>query len=179
MSKRWRPKPASGIPARGYSRKPFVADNDAAVRHGAHSEKLVGPEANKRLRALLDDLPWLKRPEFVRAAAALARIEAKTDLIVAWLEDNGVLDEKGEPRAAAEFWRRLESLALRARETLGLSPSAYAQTAADLAAARQDDGDGIRSEARIELRRRIDQLADRRAQIRRGSAPRGDGERSD
>ena len=55
--------PASGIPARGYSRRTFVERNDAAVTHGAYSIVGINEEAGQvwmaRVAATYPSCVWL------------------------------------------------------------------------------------------------------------------------
>ena len=114
------------VAARNYTWPPFEPGNDAALKHGARSDRFLEPI----VAALLDDLcevaPWCTVGAFRRAAEAWARAEARCILIHRWLDEHGLLDDKGEPRPAVATLEKSERTAANARSRLGLDPSAWA-----------------------------------------------------
>ena len=139
--------PASGIeakgagrggPARDYSWEPFELGNEAAVRHGAWSERRVAPLADQARTRLLDVAPWLASPAFAPAVEAWARAEARVALVDTYVAEQGPLDENGKPRPAIELLIRLERLALTLRQAVGLDPASRARIERDLAAGVHD-----------------------------------------
>src|SRR5207249_6578202 len=73
-------RPGQGGPRRGYTWPPFEPGNTAAVRHGAHSERLVAPLAEQVRADLLAAAPWLESAAFESAVAAWSRVEAQVGL---------------------------------------------------------------------------------------------------
>ncbi len=129
----------SGQPKRGYSWEPFAVDNEAAVTHGAHSERRWRPLAESLLDLARQDAPWLARPAFRWSAEAWATAEAKAHLIDAWLEEQateelpGALDDGGV-RSAALFAERLHARAESLRSRLALDLTSFSRIFATFAA---------------------------------------------
>lgn len=129
-------------PARGYSWPPFEPGNLAALRHGARSERMVRPIADRLAAELATAAPWATQPAFAAEVQAWAWAEARCVLLRAWLDEHGLLDDEGEPRPAAGELARAEASASKARANLGLSPRAWAQLRAAMAAGDHGD-DGL------------------------------------
>lgn len=126
-------------PARGTgTRPPFEAGNIAALRHGAHHPPTVAKAAKVARLDVLQAAPWLAAPEYADAVAALARTEGRIRLVDTWLNEHGVLDNKGKPRPAADLVVRLERQASDMRDRLGLSPLARARLGRDVASTQVD-----------------------------------------
>jgi len=131
-----------GEPARGYTREPFAPGHEKSTKHGAYSPRRWKPLADRLAAELLTERPWLA--DHTRTVTALARTEARIELIAAWLDEHGDLDEHGIPRPAGDQLGKLEGLALKLRTELALSPLALARLIGALsssaAAASTPDG---------------------------------------
>lgn len=62
-------------------------------------------------------------------------------LVTDWLDDHGILDERGNPRPAANYLERLEVRAANARARLGLDPLSLAKLLGTLTATAVASGD--------------------------------------
>ncbi len=136
-------------PARGYSWEPFREGNTASRRHGAYSEREIGPLAAEIQRAHVERAPWLRPEAFRGAVLALARAESVCELLWCDLVENGVVDEDGAPRTATNALDRWEARAARLRADLGLNPRAWANLLRDFSAATTDPTEGIDELRRI------------------------------
>lgn len=152
------------------SRPPFEPGNDVAVTHGALSPRRVAPLAAAAVERLRAVAPWAAdRPAFLGSVESLAWCEAQLELVRAYLDDVGLLDGDGQPRAVCNLLDRLEGRAARLRDALGLSPMALAKllgTLATVAVAGHDD-DGL-AHLKAEGRRIIEAR-------RLAAVPEGDG----
>jgi hypothetical protein len=97
------------LPRRGYTWPPFAEGNLVASTHGGRSERRFLPLAEKIAGALLDQLDDVTLADQLDAYA-WATTEAKRQLVDEWLDEDGQLDEKHDPRAAAEYAIRLARL---------------------------------------------------------------------
>jgi len=148
---------------RGYSWPPFAAGNEAAVTHGANSERRVGPLAERIARELLEDPatpPHVREPVFAASVEAWAHTEAVVRLIRAWLAERDLMaglaeltttaedEERGKVTTrrksttrhvgpVLEALRKYETLAANLRGRLGLDPASAARVARDLALTRR------------------------------------------
>jgi hypothetical protein len=120
-------------PARGYSWPPFEQGNAVAERHGAHSERRWRPIAERLASDAVIESPWLGRPSFRAAVAAWSIAEAQCVLVDRYLNDHGLLDDKGVPRPATALSDRLHRRAQHLRSQLGLDPSSMAKLLATFA----------------------------------------------
>jgi hypothetical protein len=106
-----------GGPARGYSWPPFEKDNTAAMRHGATSERRIGPLARNHKRRVLRQI-GLRASEIDPIGKAYlehyTRLTAKVVLIDRYLDEVGVLDEHGSPRPCMNLYTRLHGAAVQA-----------------------------------------------------------------
>jgi hypothetical protein len=104
-------------PARGYSWPPFEPGNEAALRHGATSERHIRPLARNHRRRLLRQI-GLRAVDLDPVGRALlehyVRLTAKVVLIDGYLDEAGLLDEHGQPRPCADLYVRLHRAALAA-----------------------------------------------------------------
>lgn len=155
---------------RGYSWPPFEPGNTAAQRHGGYSDRAWRPIAERLTARLLHTAPWLDRAAFETSVAAWARTEAQAQLVAAWLDEHGDLDEQGKPRPATVLLDRLEARVAKASARLGLDPVALlriVREAAELVA----DPHEVAAQAGL-----ADLLAQGRAALeRRGAHELGDG----
>lgn len=122
-------------PPRGYSWPPFEPDNEAALKHGAKSERRWRPIADRFRAAICAEAPWLTRPTFAAAVEAWSVVEAKTTLVDAWLDEHGLLDHDGVPLPANNLAHQLHTRAITLRSQLGLDPTSFARLLASFAAA--------------------------------------------
>lgn len=123
---------------RGYRWEPFQPGKQVAMRHGARSPRKVDPLAAEIRDDILTAAPRLQAPEFFAAVMALARSEARIELLNAWLMDVGPLDPQGNPRPTLNVLQREEATASRLRDSLGLTPLSKARLGRDAAAATVD-----------------------------------------
>ena len=115
---------------------PFEAGNEAAVTHGARSERLVAKRAAELHPALVEAAPWLDRPEFTGAVARYERAEVRARLLHAHLSKTALAD--GIASVPDSLWKNLhaaERLAAQLAGRLGLDPASRAQLAKDSAIA--------------------------------------------
>jgi len=131
---------------------PAEPGNVRAVKHGAHSERLIGPiatDVSEEVEALCVDTP-AGEPHFAAARAVLARKLARLRMVGEYLETNhggSPLTHKGGVLKAAQFELTLLASVERSLTDLGLNPGAAAKLgvelvrgssiAEELAAARQ------------------------------------------
>ncbi len=111
-----------GEPARGYKWPQAWPGNDLALKHGAHSDSRIEPVAADITAHAIEAVPWLQAPEYAAALAAWSRAEARCALLADYLDEHGLLDEKGDVRPAADLVVKLERQASEARSKLGLDP---------------------------------------------------------
>lgn len=146
----------------GVQRPPFEVENEAALVHGARSERKVGPLAARIVEELFQDPDTpahLREPIFQASVQAWARAEAVCKLLFAWLADKDILtgltalastteeethaggrtNRKSVTKtipAVQEQLRKAEILASNLRSKLGLDPVSAARVGRDLALAR-------------------------------------------
>lgn len=120
--------------------KPTEPGNVLALRHGAHSPRVVTATAATKRAEVIAAADWLDRPEFALVVAALARTEAQIDLVADYLDRNGgpLLDD-GSVRPSADYLLKLERSAGALRERLGMDPVSYVKLRRDLAAVEHAD----------------------------------------
>ena len=143
----------TGDPVTGLANlAPAEPGNTRAVKHGAHSERLVGPIASdveREVEALCAGTP-AGEPQFAAARAVLARKLARLRMVGEYLEanhDGSPLTHKGGVLKAAQFELSLLASVEKSLTDLGLNPGAAAKLgvelvrgssiAEELAAARQ------------------------------------------
>ncbi|MDA8046505.1 MAG: hypothetical protein M0Z30_14905 [Actinomycetota bacterium] len=150
----------TGQPARGYKWRDAWPGNDLALKHGAWSDRRVGPLAAELTAELAETAPWTSRPAFRATVAAWARVEARVRLVSDWLDTVGDLDEQGRPRPATVLLDRLEARAGKLRAALGLDPGSLARLMATVSAVRRSEAaalggdplDGVLAELMAESR---------------------------
>jgi hypothetical protein len=125
-------------PARGYSRAPFKEGHEVKVTHGAYLKRRVDPVARELVETIIEDVPYLSEPSYEPAVWAWARAEARVQVLAAWLDENGALDENGTPRPALAALLQFEKLASTHRTRLGLDPLSRAQLGRDVTAQQMD-----------------------------------------
>lgn len=132
-------EPISQGPARGYSWAPFVAENFAAKKHGAYSSRVITPLTAEIANAVCAARPDLQKPEMQPAVLAYARTEAQLEVLTAFVDLNGSIDENtGEPTSAEKYRLRIDTQAYKHRERLGLDPLSKAKLSKDIASTQVD-----------------------------------------
>lgn len=134
------------VPSFPGQRPPFAPGNEWAVgpgneiatRHGAYSPRRVDPLAAEIADLLLadDSTPWLREPSMRLAVWALARAEARVQLLVEWVDGMEIAAAAQSDRGQTsplELLRRFEETASRHRSNLGLDPMHRARLGKDLA----------------------------------------------
>ena len=84
----------------GNLRPPFLPGNEIALRHGAYSLVRLRPRAEEIAHGLGDVVPAValaEEPTIRLAALALAQVEAVGE----YLDENGIIDEKGQPHPSS------------------------------------------------------------------------------
>lgn len=149
-------------PARGYSWPPFAPGNTAALRHGARSPRVLRPIVERLTAELADVAPWSRRPAYAGEVKAWAWAEARCVVLRDWIDEHGVLSEKG--MLAAGELARAEARAASGRDRLGLSPLALAKLlgAFNAAPAGTDDDrlEALKAEGRRIVEARAAALAE-------------------
>ena len=133
----------------------FAPGHTRSLRHGANSERMVGP-LSKSLLADLDEMcegTPAAQPMFALARALLARKLAHIRLLNEYHTDAGMFTEKGYVRRSARFESDLLKSAEASLERLGLTPSSAAKLGVDLARG-QSLADELR--AGVEARQRAE-----------------------
>ncbi|WAC54262.1 hypothetical protein [Gordonia sp. SL306] len=124
-------KPASGIPARGYTWPPFEANNTAALKHGARSERMITPLAAKIGNELLEQHTRLRDPLYREAVLEYARVLAQVELLQTYVDQHGMWGEDGKTTGAADYLLRVRKHASNLADRLGLTPLANARLGKD------------------------------------------------
>jgi hypothetical protein len=124
-------------PARG-EWPPFTPGNLAAARHGSYSPRIVDPLARELVERVLSEVAYLAEPSYATAVWAWARAEARVALLTEYVEREGLLDRKGNPRPALNALTEQERLATLHRQRLGLDPLSRVRLGRDVTAARLD-----------------------------------------
>lgn len=132
-----------GTPPGPWSRPPFEPGNTAALKHGARSPRMLAPVIAELRAGLATAAPWTMGPAFAPAVEAWASAEARVRLLVAYLDEHGILDDEGAPRPAVAVLERAERAAERARAVLGLSPAAWASLYRTMTTTPDDQAGGI------------------------------------
>ena len=140
-----RPRPSTRLPSSGPGhgpargeRPPFKPGNVDGLRHGSYSPRIVDPLAHELVERVLAEVAYLAEPSYATAVWAWARAEARIALLVEYVEREGVLDRKGNPRPALAALTEQERLATLHRQRLGLDPLSRARLGRDVTAARLD-----------------------------------------
>jgi hypothetical protein len=148
--------------ARGYSWAPFQPGHTVTLKHGAHSPRVVGPLAESLRARLAETAPWTAAPAYEAAVGAWSWCEAQCQILRGWLDEHGLLNDEGAPRAASGRLDRLEVRAANLRAQLGLDPQSMVRLLGGLSsidAASAEDG----LEALKSAGRNIRRAAERRA----------------
>lgn len=140
---------------------PFEPGNEAAVTHGAYSERRWRPLADRLHVELVDLVPWAADPVHQFVIAEYCRVEAQLHIVGQFLDERGLFDNEGEPRAATRLQGDLSRRAEGLRAQLGIGPLNLAKLLAALGAV---DGeatpDGVEA-----LRERGRQILDARSGV--------------
>lgn len=143
------PKGGGNVPLR----PDFEKGNELGLVHGARSTRRWLPTAEALAKGLVDVAPWTERPAFAATVASWSKAEAQCQLLHAYLDDVGLLDDNGEPRPALNTLNTTETRANNLRQQLGLTPVALAKLLQALAAVAASTGDttsldAVRAEGR-------------------------------
>lgn len=125
-------------PARGYTWEPFKPGHTLSMRHGAYSPRRVDPVAAELVEYAVEVAPYLADPGYALALHAWADAEARAQLLRAYVDEHGLLDEKGRPRPCVGDLHRFERRAAEARTRLGLDPLSRAKLGKDVTGAQVD-----------------------------------------
>ena len=120
--------------ARGYSWPPFERGHTLSRKHGAYSERDVGPLAEAIAAEEAQRAPWLAVEAFAGHLRLQSRAEAAVELLWRHVIEHGVVTEDGEPNPALSMLDRFMGRAQRLRGEAGLSPQAWAKQLASLSA---------------------------------------------
>jgi hypothetical protein len=141
--------PDSGgwTPAFEGQRPPFEPGNEAAVTHGARSQKKVEELARQIDADLAERAPWVL--DYPEALKAYGRAESVARMLLADLAKVGLYAANGEFRASVlARWATSENTAAKLRDALGLTPRSEAAVARDRAAAAASSVDVVAELAR-------------------------------
>lgn len=138
----------------------FAEGNTVAMKAGAHSPRVVSPLAAELAAVLVAQRPDLAEHEY--SVMAWARTEVQAGLLRSYIDEHGLVDEKGKPRdAMLRHLASFERLASTLRDRLGLDPRSQAalarermeatRTAFDLEAFQADGRAIIEQRERAEL----------------------------
>ncbi|MDH3021556.1 hypothetical protein QEN41_16360 [Gordonia alkanivorans] len=130
-------KPASGVPARGYSWESFKPGNMAAVKSGAYSPRIVEPLADLVYADLLEQHPRLRNPLYAVMVRDFARTVVRVERMEERLAD-GDLDSDGNPLPGSASLLRQRTHLMHLADRLGLTPLANAKLGKDIAATEVD-----------------------------------------
>lgn len=118
----------------GEFRPPWEPGNTAALTHGADSKRMVQPLADELAAQLLEVAPWCAHAAFGPEVAAWAWETARVQLLQAWVNEYGLLDDRSE--GALGQLERAQGRASRLRQNLGLNPVAWSRVLASAATAK-------------------------------------------
>jgi hypothetical protein len=104
---------------------PAAPGNFLGVKHGVQSQRIVSALAEEELNYLVAEFPHISR--FSAGAARYAIAMAKIRLILAWLDDVGVVNEHGEPYSMSIELARWIKIADHQASRLGLDPISAAK----------------------------------------------------
>ncbi len=97
-------------------RPDFEKGNELGLVHGARSTRRWLPTAEALAKGLVDVAPWTERPAFAATVASWSKAEAQCQLLHAYLDDVGLLDDNGEPRPALNTLNTTETRANNLRQ---------------------------------------------------------------
>lgn len=144
-----------GATARGYSWPDATPGNLIALKHGAGSPRKVQPLAEQVEQAIIQAAPWTASAAFTGARQSYAWAEGQAQLLRAYIDVHGMLDEEGEERSAVRSLDRVEGRLAKLRDQLGLNPTALSKLLATSAEVARATGDEATVEALAAEGRRI------------------------
>lgn len=121
--------------------EPFEVGNRVAERHGAYSERRIGPLAEQIETDLIEAAPWLARPCFAWARRRAAREEARATLAWAAISEKGALDDEDQPTPASNAYDRWSASAARRFAACGLDLPTLSNAIRTVAAVHSMTGD--------------------------------------
>jgi hypothetical protein len=143
------PDPRSGVdeegewaPAFAGQRPPFEPGNPSKMTHGARAPGRLKPIAEGYLERLRAIAPTRREREDELAFERLAWLLARIHVTEEWLDERGVLDERGEARPVLAQLSTWENSARRMMVELGMTWRSrtqlrFVQTSADFIAAQE------------------------------------------
>lgn len=123
-------KPASGVPARGYSWETFKPGNMAAVKTGAYSPRIIEPLTDTVYADLTGQHPRLRNPLYAIMVRDFARTLVRVELLEERLA-GGDLDAEGNPLPGSASLLRYRKHLMNLADRLGLTPLANAKLGKD------------------------------------------------
>jgi hypothetical protein len=128
----------------------FGAGNQANHKHGAFSERAVGPLAEEIEADLIAHAPWCSRDGFAPGRRRYARAEAVATLLWAYVAEHGPLDDDGNPRPALDALFKWEASAANRGAALALDPTSFAKLLASFTVGQPAGGDDVLAALRAE-----------------------------
>jgi len=108
------------------------------LKHGATSPRVLQPIADQLAAGLGGLAPWASAASFAGTVASWAWAEAQAHVLRVYLDEDGLVDDEGQPRPAAGMLERVEGRLANLRAQLGLTPLSLGKLLATLS---QVDGD--------------------------------------
>jgi hypothetical protein len=112
--------------ARGYRWETAAPGNYLSVKSGVGSERIVSRLAGELVEWIVAEHPDLDVGRYRFSVGSWARSEAIVGLLVAYLDQIGVVDDAGPRDSLLTQLRAAERRASEERKELGLNPSAHA-----------------------------------------------------
>ncbi|HZX07196.1 hypothetical protein [Kribbella sp.] len=116
--------------------------NTAALKSGAQSARTIAPLAETFTAQLLEHAPWCDDPAFAGTVGSWSWTRAQIELLRAYLNEQGMLDENGEPRGGHVLLDRLEARLDSLGEHLALTPKSKVDLGIGLAMQRNMEMEG-------------------------------------
>ena len=134
--------PGHGGPARGYTWEPFQPGHFKALKHGAHSPRIIVPMAAEIANDLMQRHERLRDPLYREQLLEYSKLMAQVNRFEVYLDKVGEIFESGEKagqvRPAAEYLLKARKQASNIADRLGLTPLANARLGKDTASAQAD-----------------------------------------
>ena len=109
--------------------------NKNSIKHGFYATKTSDPTKAQRLRRRvnrrLQDVPSHLRPVMRAGVYALIEVEDKLETMRNYLDDEGLINPKGEPRRLVDEYRRYWDLWLKLAEANGMTLASFMATRKD------------------------------------------------
>ena len=109
--------------------------NKNSIKHGFYATKTSDPTKAQRLRRRvnrrLQDVPSHLRPVMRAGVYALIEVDDKLETMRNYLDDEGLINPKGEPRRLVDEYRRYWDLWLKLAEANGMTLASFMATRKD------------------------------------------------